>query len=188
MSRIKSLSVLMAVAMAAFLAPACKKAKSKGESPKSDDTNQPLATSQTQKSAVLFLNMNGLAISQYVFAIKNNDGSPIKIIDLTIDGKNPRSIAGFERAIIDNGTLNPKLIQEIATFFKQGDVRAAMPAPSSAAKLPSEQVSWESMNGAAYIRIRGFEKNVFGAQTAPSIDATIETASGQQKITVSKNQ
>jgi hypothetical protein len=185
MSRIKNLSVLMAVAMAAFLSPACKKSKSKGESPKTENTN---ATSQTQKSAVLFLNMNGLAISQYVFAIKNNDGSPIKIVDFTIDGKNPRSIAGFERATVDNGTLTPNLIREIATFFKQGDVRAAIPAPSSTSKLPSEQVSWESMDGAAYIRIRGFEKNVFGAQIAPSIEATIETAAGQRKITVSKNQ
>jgi hypothetical protein len=173
--------------MAAVLVPACKKSKGKGESPKSGETNQPSATSQTQKSAVLFLNMNGLAISQYVFAIKNNDGSPIKIIDLTIDGKNPRSIAGFERAIVDNGTLTPKLIQEIVTFFMQGGVRAATPAASSAIKAPTEQVSWESMNGAAFFRVRGFEKNVFGAQIAPAIEATIETASGQRKITVSKN-
>jgi hypothetical protein len=184
MSRLKNLSVLMLLAMATLVAPACKKSKSKGENPKSGDTN---STSQTQKSSVLFLNMNGLAISQYVFAIKNNDGSPIKIIDLTIDGKTPRSIAGFERANVENGMLTPKLIQEIVAFFKQGDLRATIPAANSASKLPSEQMSWESMDGAAYIRIRGFEKNIFGAQIAPSIQATIETASGQRKITVSKN-
>lgn len=179
---VKSLAFVSA-AMTLLAFPACKKSDSKNETPKSGNTD---ASAQTQKSSATFINMNGLAVTQYVFAVKNNDGSAIKITNITIDGKNPKSLQGFENALVEFGTLTPTVIQAILAL-RQSDVRSATRTPLNPS-MASEKESWEKMNGAAYVRIQGYKNNIFAKGKEPVIEVTTESGSGTQKIIVPKIQ